>query len=299
MQPTWKALAGLVPQIAQVPGAKSFVWITQGVINGYFDQGRQWVRDTSPIRKFAEDLSALETTAYSVAQRPNESVVLTDEGSSGDTMAELSALTGGRVFSTDTTEPSILQAQKDARRVNYRIVFQPERADGKYHKIRVTSTRKDVKIQTADHYYAVADLDADIRQRAEATEDAVASSPFNFDAIGITATAAPMQGAVQTFNFSIRINAADVEMIQQAERYKGGLHIAFVESHADGRNAVIEGEPATFDMSEAEYEKALKEGIAVTRQVKLDAGTTQVRVIGVDHNSWLAGRTTAAVVRRK
>jgi hypothetical protein len=48
-----------------VPGPKSFVWITQGVVNGYFDHSRELHRDTTPLWKFSLNLTNMETLAYS------------------------------------------------------------------------------------------------------------------------------------------------------------------------------------------------------------------------------------------
>jgi hypothetical protein len=121
--------------------------------------------DTAPLRNFAADLNALETAAYAVQQRPNGSIPAQNEGSPGDTLAQISALTGGRMFPTDTTAQAINEAASDALRVNYRMAFSPDRLDGKYHKIRVTASRGDIKIQTAQNYYAVAGPEREQKER--------------------------------------------------------------------------------------------------------------------------------------
>ncbi len=287
--PTWKALAGLVSQMAEVPGPKSFVWITQGVENGYFEPGRYFHLDTAPLREFASNLNMLEAAAYAVQQRPNGSLPPQNEGSPGDTLEQLSALTGGHVFPSDNTEQAITQATGNALRMNYRIAFLPDRLDGKYHKIRVTVARKDIKIQTAERYYAIA---PDTVQREEALEDAIGRSAFDYPAIGLTATATAVAGAPGQVRFSIRAAAPDVELLKEGTRYKGSLAIAFVELRPDGQRAIVDGKPVDLDMSEEEYAGALKGGIEITRQAKLDAAVVRVRVVALDRNSNLAGTVT-------
>jgi VWFA-related protein len=154
IEPTWRALAGLASQIAEVPGPKSLVWITQGVENGFFQPSHQFVRNTAPLRDFAGNLNSLETAIYTVQQRPSGTLELGSEVSPGDTLNQLSALTGGRSYLTDETEKAIAQAMSTTPLMNYQMAFSPDRVDGKYHKIRVASLRKDVKIQTAQSYYA-------------------------------------------------------------------------------------------------------------------------------------------------
>jgi len=276
--PTWKALASLVSQIAEVPGPKSFVWITQGVENGFFEPGRYFHLDTTPLRDFAFNLTVLQTAAFSVQQRPNGSLPPQSEGSPADTLEQLSALTGGRVYASDNTAQAIAQATGGAPRINYRIAFLPDRLDGKYHKLRVTSSRKDIKIQTAERYYAIADRDP--AQRQQAMEIAIGRSPFDYPAIAVKAT--PAQSG-----FSIHLNAQDIELLKEGTRYRASLAIAFVES-----GVLIEGKPVDLDMSEQEYAKAQTDGIEIMEQVKLDASTGRVRVIVLDRNSNLAGTTT-------
>jgi VWFA-related protein len=154
IQPTWAALAGLTSQMAQVQGPKSFVWITQGIENGYLEPGRQMHIDTLPLRLFAARLNELETVADTVQQRPNGSIAVDNTGSAGDTLHQLTALTGGHEYPSDTTGQAIAKAMSDPPRMNYRITFPPERLDGKYHKLRVTVARKGVRIQTPQSYYA-------------------------------------------------------------------------------------------------------------------------------------------------
>jgi VWFA-related protein len=293
--PTWKAMAELMAQIAQVPGPKSFVWITQGIENGFFDQSGQMQLDTTPLRLFADNLNVLETAAYAVQQRPNGSLAPQNEGSPGDTLAQLSALTGGHVYPTDNAAQAIQQATGNALRMNYRLAFAPDRLDGKSHKIRVTTARRDIKVQTAERYYAMAAPET--AQREEALKNAIGQSPFDYTAIGVAATAAKVPEQPGQFHFYIRVNASDVELLKQGARYKGNLTIAFVELGSSGERTMAAGPAVVLDMSGEEYAKALTRGIEITRDAMLDARTQRVRIVALDRNSELAGTVTVAVDR--
>lgn len=288
MEPTWKALGAMAPQIAEAPGPKSFIWITQGVENGYMTTGNQLIRDTSPLRMFARNLSSLQTFAWSVEQRPNGSIPIGGEGSRRDTLDEISALTGGKVIPTDRVDQAIQAAIESARHMNYRIAFEPDRMDGKYHKLRVTAARRDVSIQTADHYYAIADPDALDAQQFETETNAISASPSRFNSIGL-AVQTISEPTIGELHISIRVNTPDVELLQQGGRYKGSLAISFVPMQRNGRGEILDAQPEMLDLNESEYAKALKEGIVLTRDLKPGAGVSQIRAVVVDRNSWLAG----------
>ena len=225
--PTWQALDGVVSQIAEAPGPKSFLWTTQGVENGFLVPGRQLFIDTAPLRQFAADLNVLDTVAYSGQQRPSGSIAVASEGTPRDTLDQLSALTGGKPFPTDTTEDAIKQAGYNTERMNYRMAFSTESLDGKYHKIRVAVARKDVKIQTAERYYAIAVPNTDLREKA--SEETIGQSPFDYPGIGLTATAAPVEGVPGEFRLSILLDAADVAMLKEGTHYKADVATALAE----------------------------------------------------------------------
>jgi VWFA-related protein len=154
IQPTWQALFNLTNEIQKVPGPKSFLWVTQGIENGFMQPGREMVINTTPLRVFAARLSSLEGVAFSVQERPNGSLATDNTGSPGDTLRQLAELTGGRAYASDTTEKAIAEAINNPPRLNYRLTFAPDKLDGKYHKLKVTSANKDVKVQSPLSYYA-------------------------------------------------------------------------------------------------------------------------------------------------
>jgi VWFA-related protein len=293
--PTWKALDGLASQFAEVPGPKSFVWITQGVLNGFEEPGRLFHLDTGPLRNFADTLKLLETAIYSVQQRPSGSLPPEGEGSPTDTLTQLSAITGGKAFATDATGEAITQAASDAARVNYRMVFSPDRLDGKYHKIRVSSTRKDIKIQTAQNYYAIAA--PDVEARDSAFVEAVGRSPLDFPEIGVAATMAKIDGSPGNFRFAIHVDGPDVLFFKAGTRYHARLAVGLAEYVPDGVNAIPDSEPVDLDLSEEDYAKALSSGIEIARQERLDENIRQVRLVVLDRNSMLAGTVTMPISR--
>jgi VWFA-related protein len=290
--PTWQALSGMASQIAQVPGPKSFVWLTQGVENGFWQPGHQFVRDTKYLRDWAAVLSALETAIYTVQQKPSGSLELQNEGSGGETLNQLSALTGGQSYLTDRTEEAIAQAMAGAEHMNYRMAFLPESLDGKYHKLRVTSFRSDIKVQAARNYYASG---PDVDQLDAGMVSAIGASPFDYPEIGIKATLANVAGSQGQIRFDIHVAASDLAFLKEGMRYKARLAVELVEYGSNGQRPVAVGVPVNLDLSEQEYATARTAGLDVARTADLDRTIRQVRVAVIDRTSNLAGTVTMPI----
>jgi VWFA-related protein len=287
--PTWQATANLATQIAQVPGPKSLVWITQGVENGFWQPGHQFVRDTKYLRNFAALLSALQTAIYTVQQRPSGSLELDNEGSGGETLHQLSALTGGRYYTTDKTDEAIAEGMSGAQSMNYRMAFLPDRLDGKYHKLRVTTARTDVRIQTAQNYYA---SKPDLDQLDAGMISAIGASPFDYPEIGVKATPAKVEGSPGEYRFAIHVAASDVVFLKEGALYKARLVVELVEYGANGQRSVTGGIPDNLDLNEEQHAKVITDGIDIVQPTALDDSVRQVRIAVVDRTSNLAGTVT-------
>jgi VWFA-related protein len=67
-------------------------------------------------------------------------------------LEQFADLTGGKVYGNDI-EKAVNEAMA-ASKSSYVIEYEPPRLDGKYHKIRVTCSRKGVHLQVKQGYYA-------------------------------------------------------------------------------------------------------------------------------------------------
>jgi VWFA-related protein len=165
-----------------IPGPKTIVWITRLVPNwlhypygckdvtfpdesgGYLAgkctsdctkwRGPGKCIDCTPfLRHFSAELDRTDTIIYSVEETGESSLPPADRGSAKDTLQQLANLTGGRMYSNGETEKAITQSLEDARG-RYQVAYNAPAADGKYHKLRVACTRKDVRIDSQRGYFA-------------------------------------------------------------------------------------------------------------------------------------------------
>lgn len=179
---TFQTLGELVEQLTGMPGPKTIVWITRGVPNwlhypygckdvtfpegsGSYLAGKctsdcaKWrgegkcIDYTPFLRHFSAELERTGTIIYSVEETAEGSLPPADRGSAKDTLQQLANLTGGRTYSNGETEKAIAQSLEDARG-RYRLAYDAPPTDGKYHKLRMACTRKDVRLEAQRGYFA-------------------------------------------------------------------------------------------------------------------------------------------------
>jgi VWFA-related protein len=144
---TFSAIEALGAALRPFPGWKNVIWITRGVPLSYVTgSGVRPFDNSSLVKRTAATLDSDGVTLSSVHQGHNV------ENGELDTLEQFAGLTGGKVYDND-----IEKAVKEvtvASRSSYLIEYDGPRPDGKYHKIRVTCSRKGVHLQVKQGYYA-------------------------------------------------------------------------------------------------------------------------------------------------
>jgi VWFA-related protein len=177
---TFLRLSELKEQLSGVNSAKSIVWISSGVPNlmlcpyGCRDVlfpaetdkyvagkcssncpllGNGDCIDYAPfLRRFAQDMGRSNIGLYAVEETPIGGLARANHGSAKDTLRQLADLSGARLFDRGDIERAVTSAIDDAS-ARFQLTLE-SRADGKYHKLRIASTRKGVRIQAPAGYFA-------------------------------------------------------------------------------------------------------------------------------------------------
>jgi VWFA-related protein len=152
------AIETLVAALKPFPGRKNLIWITSGVSLSYAVPQRSRTGaitgrnrrglfvNTSQVSSLAATLDHDGVTLSSVHQSNNV------ENGDLATLEQFADLTGGKVYANDF-EKAIKEVMP-ASLSGYVIEYDAPRLDGKYHKIRVTCSRKGVHLQVKQGYYA-------------------------------------------------------------------------------------------------------------------------------------------------
>jgi hypothetical protein len=188
-----------------------------------------------------------------------------------ETLDQFAQLTGGHAFMSPDIRGAIALTASDAR-VSYQLAYEPSLGnwDGKYHKIRVTSARKGVKLETKQGYYAFANLAAEGDREKTAIETAIASS-LNATEIGIYAKLSDHATTPRTVELAIRIDPTDVT---------GRLAVSVAGYIKDGRMEIFPAEEVTPKPGEP---------IRMEKRLSLTDGVEKLRILVYDRGSGALG----------
>jgi len=186
---------------------------------------------------------------------------------------------------------AIQEARNDAR-ASYTLGFNPQNWDGKYHKVRVSCTRRGVHVLAPDGYYA---FEAASLDEEESSIQAATWSPFDAGEIGVRATVSPSEKIPQAVRLSIRINADDVQMARSESGYSGHVSVTLIAYETGGKQSMLKQTGYPFHMNAEQRQGAIKNGIRLSIDQPLAEDVGKIRIIVFDRSSNAVGSLTVPV----
>ena len=143
---TYKALDLVASKMKLNLGWKNLIWITHGIPLVFPGPTGSAIDGSNNLQRFATGLDQYDISV-SVVERGN------DPGAPDTAMIQtLTQLTGGAIY--DSNLERVMSEIQGAVRSGYVIQYDAPVTDGKYHKIRVSTSRKGLHIETKQGYYA-------------------------------------------------------------------------------------------------------------------------------------------------
>jgi VWFA-related protein len=300
VQVTYNALDIVAAQLSRVPGRKSIVWLTDGVplvVGPNRTFNGEPIDFTPLMRRMSEAFDRYGVSIYSVRR-----VMLgSPDGMGGpkatgmdslDTLDQFAELTGGRPDAGKDIGAAIRQSIIDMR-TSYEIGYYPPQQnwDSKFHKLRVTCTRKGVRIQAKTGYYAWEDAPG---SRSEQAIQAATATAFDAAEIGLRASATRDYKGGGLVHFEAHIDARDVALVHENETYNGELRIAIIgyDSDVSRQGPLV---PLDLHLTAPERDKLLQEGVPYSQDIVLKSEINKLRLIVYDRNSNAVGSVTVPV----
>lgn len=299
VQLTYAALNTLGFQLQRIPGRKNIAWITDGVpiqLGPRYSDTNEVVDFTPLLRQMSESFERAGVSIYPVRQimlgSPDD-VGGTTAGQSIDsltTLDDFAGATGGRPNTGKDIPGVVRQAMADINS-SYHIAYYPAPPtwDGKFHKIRVTTSRKGVRLQTRTGYYG---WSFPAGEETHQAIDGLASTNFDAAEIGLVARMSRDPAKPSQVHFDVRIDAGDVALAREGGRYAGQLRVAVVGYFESGRTPTPAIVPLDVNYTAVERDRALKDGISFHQNIELDGKTKSVRFIVYDRGSRQSGSVT-------
>ena len=180
-------------------------------------------------------------------------------------------------------------------KTSYQVGFYPAESswDDKFHKLKITCTRKGVKIQAKTGYYAWAEAPG---ARSEQAIASAVGTRFDAAEIGLRGKLSPGADGKTRLEAAHRLSH-DLTLVQVEDKYDADLRLAIV-GYAPGREPsrgpVM---PVDLRLTAPERDKALAEGIPFAQEITLAPGIENVRLIVYDRGSNAVGSVTMGVVK--
>lgn len=279
-QETVTAIGDLGGRMMESSGPRYLVWVTHGFpIYGYSMSVRARIDFTNPLRDFYQRLETSQILLYPVDQS-QRGAGADPTSYSTQTLDEATALTGGRRLTSDRVNDGIQQAMTDSR-ADYQIVYQvpKETPDKKRHKLRVTTTRKDVRIQSAEAYYALPPSTPESLERT-ALERAI-HSPFEATDIGLRASVEPIADS-KNVTLTVRVDPADLLLLPSGENRTGHFQLVVAFYDANGARQVSNPVSFNLNLTPQQIEVAAHGGVTLHQTAVLDESIRRIAVIVYD-----------------
>jgi VWFA-related protein len=282
---TYQALKGLGAQYAALPGQKRLVWVTRRMpLILVQPRGPSPPVSGTLLEQIGAEFRQFRIPIYTVHEedRATENALRNRDGDSS-----LASLTGGRSFEDESAGRAIAEAQTDAA-ATYLAGYYPAAndADGKFHELRVSTTRKGVRILAPSGYNA--DPLQEIQQNALGL---AVSSAFDTQDIGLR-VAIDMTG--NTTHFQIHVDPSEIFLQRKGRTQTGKLLLSFVYFSVDGPQ--IATEPVTVDvnLTSDQLNAAVKRGYPISVDQTIPAGTSTVRIVIQDAATGITGSLSIA-----
>jgi VWFA-related protein len=211
-------------------------------------------------------------------------------------LAEMALLTGGGIYFRQGIREAIQSIfTRDA--AAFEIAYDPSAAnwDNKFHRVRIACKRKGVVVQTRARYYALPDS-RPAADRVRAALIQALQSPADNPDIGLWARSSPPPHGKGGVHLNIRVDLSDILLREEDGKFKGSLYLLISDRGAAGPV----GEPVVLnlnpELTDEQYERAMKEGLPLAQDHPVTDSVRAVRVIVLDQSTNIAGSVTIPLV---
>jgi VWFA-related protein len=321
---TLAGLDALSRHLAAVPGRKNIVWVGSGIssltvtgtgmgVGGNVNHLETDIRDIS--RRVAQrgatlyivDARGLAANMYTtggaeplIASSTRGRTFgrqIENENISADTapaMFAMAGITGGRVFRTTNDMASGLRQSSEDLLGSYSLAFYTAEPDGKWHPLKLKSSRAGVELLYREGYAAEAP-----RAQPEVWTDqewrTAISSPLGSGAIRINARTADAGAAGLTLD--VQIEPVGISFRKEGGAMRARVELCVAELGVDGK-AAFRKEATELALDDAKWKSVQQSGIPYGRTWKPMPGAARVRVIVRDTATGEYGALDIPLARR-
>lgn len=313
---TLEALEAIANHVAQIPGRKNLIWMSESFPNVYgFDR---WMPNQSSVpyhdkidaairtlnsahlAVYPLDARGLFTSPYLDASNSRFSATPDHFGSAisanqADTLLTMNnwaGRTGGRLIAnTNDFQTAIRSAVNDERLV-YTLGFSPTSArwDGEFRSIKVQVDQPNSKLLYRQGYFAMGEpKELNEKQQTQMLSDAFAS-PLVPTGVDLLVTLEPPEFAIDNrLGLRIHVNPHQSTFTLRNNRWAGEMDCYVQQVSAKGRILETVRQEVFMKLKEATFQRVQKEGLIVPVRIGLKKGVKELRIAAQETGSGSIG----------
>jgi hypothetical protein len=304
--------------LAKVPGRKNLIWITASFPLIIVLQDR--VVDFTPdMLEAARALNDANVALYAVDARglqaalggaggisdaehagprqpgpPGQLVRPTTRVRDGypaglDTMAKLSGLTGGLLFTNDNGIEDLIREAMDDGELTYTLGFYPtQEAQDDWHNLKVEVDKPGVNQRYRENYFAarIAPAPAPTPVASERPKlETLLKDPLDATQLRVTAETMPDPAKPGFWQVHVTVDLHDVHLEKQDNVWEGGVDVSLSIDDSRGYRTVS----AKVKIPDAALAASLEKGITVNDSIDGNGLTGRLRVVAQDRATGAVG----------
>jgi VWFA-related protein len=326
---TIEAFQAIATHLANIPGRKNIVWLTTGFpftvssdptapsmrfnrLDERLELAGQPITSMSPqLQKAALAFNNANMAIYPVDIRglltsPNfsaEQQSLSNDRfvSIGQTeiasMKDIAERTGGRAFYETNGITQAMQTAASDARVTYTLGYYTADLhwDGKFHNIRIKTTRPGVTLRYRRGYFALPPEQPGKSEHQDVFAQTI-WSPLEATGLGLTVRAQRRtQGTSAEAALAVHIDPQNLRFENLNGRWVGKIELVIVNLSSTGHNLKGFDQTREFSFLPSTYERIEGEGLGFPLSLRIPADTERIRLVVRDSPSGAMGSVTIPV----
>jgi VWFA-related protein len=299
---TKQVLEAVVNHLASVPGRKSLIWVSVGFPLTWPPQPGPLAADLDynpDMDQTARMLNDANVALYAVDARGLQGTL--ELASTGrdvypaglDTMAKLSGLTGGLLFTNDNGIEDLIQTAIADGEFTYTLGFYPmqEEQDGNWHNLKVEVARPGVSVRYREAYFAAKTMPAPTPAPAANDHPALPSletlirDPLDATQVRLVAETMPDPAKPGFQQVHVSVDLHDVHLEKLDNMWVGGVDVSLsIEGSRAARTITTK-----VKIPDALLASALEKGIAVNDSIEADSRAARLRIVVQDRATGAVG----------
>lgn len=293
------AMRQIASNVANIPGRKNLIWISDGFPLTMGFGNASAIRDDRPDFATSLSITAQILGDADVAVYPVDAHgLIAPDGGDGavvtshfDSMVLIANGTGGHAFYNTNDISGAIRTAIDDSRTSYLLGYYPtnDSWDGRFRAVTVKVTRPGVHLRYRTGYFADAETAAKEITTDRRIYDAI-RSPLQLMNLGLEVQAEPVSSSNgREIRVQVRVDPSRMRFEQNGDRWTDTVDIVWVGMSSDGRVLDKNSDTVGLRPAQSGYDEIQAKGFSFTEHVHLTNESVEMRVVVRDRGTGAIG----------